>query len=208
MNCVCPLEQKEKGSLLHKIAKVIRGVTVPPVMVASLLIVLWFGTNVFSSVWEFTWMLLLLAVVPVLAYIAQKLLPGFREGGQKAQRKLAFVFSFLGYGAAVVVCALCDAVPNQLYIAVVYLVSVVILTAINCLTPWHASGHACSLMGPLVLASLFVGWYAIPISLVVYVASFWASIYMKRHTVREFLLGSLSSTLSAVLCYFFIHPIF
>ena len=191
-----------------KLAKLIRALTVPPIMVTALLLILLFGADVFPATLDFILALVCLAVVPVLAYLAQKLLPGWKDGGQKAQRKLAFVFSILGYTAAVVVSIVRDAIPNLLYISLVYLVSVVILTLFNCLSPWHASGHGCSLMGPILLSCLFVGWYAIPAGVVIYCASLWASVYMKRHTVREFFLGSLSAVLSSLICYFIVHPIF
>lgn len=201
-------KKTQKSPAPFRTAKVIRLLTVPPIMVAALLLILLFGADVFPATLDFVLSLVFLAIVPVLAYAAQKLLPRWRAGGQKAQRTLAFVFSFLGYTSAVVVSIARDAVPNLLYISLVYLVSVVILTLFNCLTPWHASGHGCSLMGPILLSCLFVGWYAVPAGVLIYVASLWASVYMKRHTVREFFLGSLSAVLSALICYFIVHPIF
>ena len=206
----CKNGEKElcKKPVLLKVAKLIRALTVPPIMVTALLLILFFGADVFPATLDFVLALVLLAIVPVLAYVAQKLLPGWKDGGQKAQRKLAFVFSILGYTAAVVVSIVRGAIPNLLYISLVYLVSVVILTLFNCLSPWHASGHGCSLMGPILLSCLFVGWYVIPAGVVIYCASLWASVYMKRHTVREFFLGSLSAVLSSLICYFIVHPIF
>ena len=208
MNNINIEKESEKKPFLLKLAKLIRALTVPPIMVTALLLILLFGADVFPETLDFIFSLVFLAVVPVLAYAAQKLLPGWKNGGQKAQRKLAFVFSILGYTAAVVVSIVRDAIPNLLYISLVYLVSVVILTLFNCLSPWHASGHGCSLMGPILLSCLFVGWYAIPAGVVIYCASLWASVYMKRHTVREFFLGSLSAVLSSLICYFIVHPVF
>ena len=194
--------------MLYKVAKAIRVITVPPLMVALMLTVLYFGADVFPAPMDLWLTLLFLAVVPALAYPVQMLVPAWRGGGRKTQRNLAFAFSFAGYGGAVICSILRDAVPNLLYIAVVYLISVVILTLFNLLSPWHASGHGCSLMGPILLVCLFMGWYAIPAGILLYAASLWASVYMKRHTVREFLLGSLSSTLAAVIAYFIAWPVF
>ena len=208
MNLVMYENIKVSGRVATGIAKVIRVVTVPPVMVAALLSVLFFGANVFPTALDFCLTLFFLAVVPVLAYPVSVVVPRWRTEGQRMRRKMAFVFSIVGYVAAVAIAVARGAVPNLLYVTVVYLVSVVILTLINLLTPWHASGHACSLMGPLVLATLFIGWYAAPVAILLYAASFWASVYMKRHTVSEFVLGSLASTLSALLCCLIVHPIF
>ena len=55
---------------------------------------------------------------------------------------------------------------------------------------------------------LFSGYYAIPAGLLVFAASFWASVYMKRHTVREFLLGALCAGLAGLITYFIVHPVF
>ena len=193
---------------MNKLAKAIRVLTIPPLMVAALLCVLFFFDDVFPTTTDFWLAMLLLAIVPVLAYPFQKLFPRLAVGGRSMQRKLAFVFSFLGYGTAVVCSILRDAVPNLLYISVVYLVSVILLTVFNCLTPWRASGHACSTSGPILLICLFIGWYAIPIGVLVFGASFWASVYMKRHTVREFALGVLCALGAAIITYFLVHPVF
>lgn len=201
-------QNERKGSRLYALAKAIRILTIPPIMVAAFLTILYFCADVFPSALDYWLAVLFLAIVPVLAYPFQKLVPRLNAGGRRVQRILAFIFSFVGYTGAVLASALRGAVPNLLYIAVVYLLSVVILTLINCLTPWHASGHGCSLMGPVFLTCLFVGWYAVPAGILLYAASLWASLCMKRHTLREFLLGSAASVLSALICLVIIHPVF
>ena len=208
MNATCEKELIAPHSFLTKIAKAIRVLTIPPLMVAALLSVLFFCDDVFPTVGDYLLSMLFLAIVPVMAYPLQRVVPAWRRGGRRTERKLAFVISIFSYGAAVACSVARDAVPNLLFISVVYFASVLILTLFNTLTPWRASGHACSIAGPILLICLFVGWYAIPIGAVLYVASFWASVYMKRHTVREFLLGTLSAALAAVICYFIVHPIF
>ncbi len=205
---VMSVDRQGEGKGLYALAKAIRVLTIPPVMVASLLTILYFGADVFPSVGDYWLTMVFLAILPVLAYPVQKLVPRLNAGGRRMQRNLAFVFSFFGYLGAVFVSVLRDAMPNLLYISLVYLLSVVILTLINCLTPWHASGHGCSLMGPILLTCLFVGWYAVPAGLLLYAASLWASLYMKRHTLKEFLLGAMSSVVSALICYFIVHPVF
>lgn len=194
--------------MIRGFAKLIRFVTVPPVVVAAELLLLLFFADVFPALADFWLALVCLAVVPVLAYPLQRIVPVFRKGGQKMQRKLAFILSPIGYAAAVVISILRDAIPNLLYISVVYLLSVILLTAINKLTPWHASGHGCVLCGSVFLPCLFLGWIAFIPGAIFFAAAFWASVYLKRHTVREFLLGAATSVLCAIVCYFFIHPTF
>ena len=194
--------------MLQRIAKTIRFITVPPVVVTAELLLLYFFEDVFPEMLDFWLALICLAIVPVLAYPLQRIVPAFRKGGQKMQRKLAFILSPLGYIAAVVCSVVRDAIPNLLYISVVYLVSVVFLLLFNKLSPWRASGHGCSLCGSVFLPCLFMGWQAFIPGAFFFGAAFWASIYLKRHTVREFLLGACCSALSAFICYFFIHPTF
>ncbi len=194
--------------MLQKFAKLIRFITVPPIIVTAELLLLFFFEDVFPATLDFWLTLICLAVIPTLAYPLQKIVPAFRAGGQKMQRKLAFILSPIGYIAAVICSILRDAIPNLLYITVVYLVSVVLLLLINKLTPFHASGHGCSLCGSVFLPCLFLGWLAFIPGTILFGLSFWASVYLKRHTAREFLLGAACSALSALICFFFIHPAF
>ena len=194
--------------MLNKLAKVIRVITIPPFMVAILLTLLYFLDDVFPSTLDFVLELFFLAIVPVLAYPVQKLIPRLAKGGRKTQRNMAFVFSFVGYGGAVVCSILRNAIPNLLYVSVVYFGSVVLLTLLNCLTPWHASGHACSISGPILLICLFIGNFAILGGVLLFLAALWASLHMKRHTLLEFGLGVLCAFLSALITYFLIHPVF
>lgn len=190
-------------------AKIIRGVTVPPIMVAALFLLLYFfRDNVIPTSLDLIFSLLFLAVVPVLAYPLQSVVPAFRPGGQKMKRKLAFILSIMGYIAAFLVSILRGAVPNLVYIDAVYLCSVVVLTLLNVCTPWHASGHACSIVGPIALLACFFGWRAILAGGTVIALSFWSSVYLGRHTVREYLLGALSPLLSALLMIPIFMPTF
>ncbi len=202
--------KKREDGFLYQVARVIRFFTVPPLVVAATLVLLLWFDDVFLNLTDFYLSLVFLAVLPALAYPVQLLVPAFRPGGRRMQRKLAFVFSTVGYIGAVIASAWRGAVPNLLYIAVVYLLSVVLLTLINTLSPFHASGHGCGIAGPVILLCCFLSehWYFVIGALALFALCFWASVYMKRHTVREFLLGALTSVLSAFLCYCIIYPNF
>ena len=190
-------------------AKIIRGVTVPPAIVTVLLLLLFFcRDDVITNPLDLGFSLFFLAAVPVLAYPLQVIVPAFRPEGQKMKRKLAFILSIMGYIAALTVSLVRGAVPNLAYIDAVYLCSVVVLTLINVVTPWHASGHACSIVGPIALLACFFGWWAILPGAAVIALSFWSSVYLKRHTVREYLLGAISPLVSAALMYPLFLPTF
>ncbi len=197
-----------ENGVLKSIAKGVRFVTVPPIVVTAELLLLLIFEEIFPQILDFWLAFICLAMVPSLAYPLQKIVPAWRKKGQKMQRKLAFILSPLGYTAAVICSILRDAIPNSLYISAVYLAAVVLLTALNKLTPWHASGHGCVLCGSVFLPCLFMGWVAFLPGAIFFAAAFWASVYLKRHTVREFLLGACCSALSAFVCYFLIYPTF
>ena len=194
--------------MMQKFAKLIRFITVPPLVVSAELLLLLCFEDVFPHLADFWLALFFLAILPALAYPLQKLIPQLRGGGQKAQRRLAFILSPVGYIGALVCAVLRDAVPNLLYIAAVYLLSVILLLLFNRFTPLHASGHGCSVSGSIILPCLFLGGYALIPGVLLFGLSFWASVYLKRHTVREFLLGAAIAALSALICYFPISPAF
>lgn len=194
---------------MKNFAKIIRGATVPPVMVAVLFLLLYFlRDDVVENPLDLVLSLFFLAIVPVLAYPLQAIVPAFRPGGQKMKRKLAFILSIMGYIAAFICSILRGAVPNLAYIDAVYLCSVLVLTLLNVCTPWHASGHACSIVGPIALLACFFGWQAILAGALIVALSFWSSVYLKRHTVREYLLGAISPLVSAALMYPLFLPTF
>ena len=201
-------QQSEKDSLAYRMAKLIRILTLPPIMVGTILLLLCTRNDVYATPADFLLTFLGLSVIPVLSYPVQMVVPSLRRGGRKTQRSLAFVFSFFGYALALLSAWMRSAQANLVYVTAVYSLSLIFLTAINCLTPFHASGHACSLMGPLVLAGCFIGRVTVLPSIILYVVSLAAALYMRRHTLSEFLLGSLSSLLAAVLCAVLLHPTF
>ncbi|MGN0514250.1 MAG: hypothetical protein ACI4GD_08210, partial [Lachnospiraceae bacterium] len=75
----------------ERIAKAIRVLSVPPIMVSVLILILAFcKESIFRNTLEIVIMIVLLGFVPVLAYGLQRILPGFKEQGREGQRKLAF----------------------------------------------------------------------------------------------------------------------
>lgn len=72
-----------------------------------------------------------------------------------------------------------------------YFLSVLILTILNKVFKIRASGHACSCTFPYLVLIYYFGGYATVICLILYLAEFWASVYLKRHTRKEFLVGTV-----------------
>lgn len=191
-----------KLSKREAVAKLIRIVTVPPVMAAVLVIALWFEkSGVIQSGTEAVFSLLFLAVLPLLAYPLSAALPSLRMRGRNGQRSLAFALSVLGYICSWLYGALFIRRGTLMLIYGTYLFSVAILLLFNGLLKLRASGHACSVVGPMIMIVYFIGFgWALPCA-AVYAASFWASVVSKRHTVKEYLLGSVSCVCAAAIAW-------
>lgn len=120
-----------------KTEKFIRVVSIPPVMV----------TLLFNDAAEAIVPIVLLGIVPVLAYPCQRFFPRFMDEGRDGQRKLAFIFSLVGYSAALVWALLARVGATLKLICLSYYFSAVILTILNKFMHIKASAHAAVLRG-------------------------------------------------------------
>lgn len=193
-------ENKSFGKIL---AKVIRVITVPPLLIGALLVTLYFyPSGVFHSLSSLFHALSFLAIVPALSYFVWAIIPSLRKGGRGSQRKLAFVFSILGYLGGAVYALVAEISRGLTVILLTYFVSVILLTLINKLTVFSASGHGCGVTGPLLLPAYFVSPFWIFPSLIGLVAVYLSSIALKRHTLKELVAGSSAALLSFLFCLF------
>ncbi len=170
-------------------AKLIRILTVPPVMVSVMLLILHFNkTELFGTLSDMMIMLVLLGILPVLAYPAQKIIPGYRKDGREGQRKLAFIMNLIGYSAAFIWAIGSKANTGIMLVCLTYFLSVVMLTVCN-LLHFKVSGHACSVTGPFLILMYFMGKkFVIPI-VIVASAIIWSSMVLKRHTLSQLISG-------------------
>lgn len=169
-----------------------RIISVPPLMVLALLLILWFHGGVFDTVSELVWGIVCLTVLPALAYPLSKQVPAWREAGRDKQRKLAFVFSIVGYTALMVYGFVGQVGTYAMLIFATYFFGLAVLVVINKVIKRKASGHACSITGPLVLLVYFIGWQALIPCAALFALIMWSSVVLKRHTPKEFALGALS----------------
>jgi hypothetical protein len=176
-----------------KIAHAVRVISVPPVMVGILLTLLYtLRDTVITTAADMVVSLLGLTVLPILAYPVAYAIPAYRKKGREGQRSMAMYFSTVGYVAVFVYGLLTDVGVGLMHIYAGYLFSVVIILVSNKVFKVRVSGHACSVSGPLVFSGYFLGSWGIAVGAVCWVAILWASLVMKRHTVKEFLLGTLT----------------
>lgn len=188
-------------------AKIIRIITAPPILVTALFIVLFCNKRTFfQSSEELLLAILLLGIVPALAYPLQALIPAFKEAGRKGQRKLAFILSVIGYTAALICGYVLHSGIQLLLIFWTYFLSVICLSLCNLFLHVRASGHSCSITGPLVFLVYFLGVYALIPCILIAAGTVWSSLKLKRHTPKDLLSGAivciLAFAISLAIMYF------
>lgn len=182
--------QMQRMTLGNILAKGIRVLTVPPLLITGMLVILTVSLENFcSNMTEMTLAVLLLGLVPILAYPIQRMLP---RGGEvrEQQRNMAFVLTFAGYLIALI-CSMVGNCGSELqYIIVSYFISMTLLVFFNKVLHVRASGHACSVTGTLYFLSFFLGLPAVLPCIGIAAAVVWSSLRLKRHTIQEIFWGA------------------
>lgn len=175
---------------MNKLTKIIRVITIPPIMALVLFVSLYICVpDFFGSTLNFALAIFFISALPVLAYPLQGLIPGFKGKGREGQRNLAMIFSVLGYFLGCLSCFIFKAPLTLWLVYLVYLVSGVCIFVFSKAIHFKASGHACGIMGPVAFLLYFGVYWAVG-GILVYLAALWASVKMKRHTVPQFIVGA------------------
>lgn len=192
----------------EKIAKVVRTVSVPPVMATALLLIVYFTKpGFFTGVGELLVAIVFLAIVPVLAYPLSVVFPQLKKKGREGQRNLAFMMTAIGYPLLVIYAIVTGVSRGYALIACTYFLSLLILLLLNKILHLRASGHASSVAGPIALFSYFFGIKALFAGVLLYALIFWASLALNRHTPKEFIWGSLASVAAFLLSWLWFFAI-
>ncbi|MBQ8165291.1 MAG: hypothetical protein IJZ94_05705 [Clostridia bacterium] len=198
------MKTEKKNNFALRIAKIVRVGSVPPVMVTILIILLNFCRDDIFETWiQAVVSIFTLAIIPVLAYPLSWIIPKIREKGREGQRNLAFALNPVGYIIAFAYGLISKVNEPLMVIYTAYLLSVIVLLVFNKLFKFRASGHACAVTGPIVIISYYLGLWGIVGGAAVYALILWASLALKRHNLKEFIFGSLTSTVA-----FFISVLF
>ncbi len=172
------------------LAKIIRTLTVPPVMAALLLSAIQvFRPDFYGSVLNFLISLATIALFPLLAYPLQRFIPPFKHEGREGQRRLAILLSNVGYILGLICVFFTAHTQERLILHLTYFLSGVLIYVFNHFVKVRASGHACGAAGPVAAMIWLFGWPALAM-LAVLACVYWASLSMKRHTLPELLWGS------------------
>lgn len=186
-----------------KFAKLIRIVTIAPLMALAALSILYvFEKDLFQNGIQFVFSLIFLVVLPTLGYPLQPYIPGFRDKGREGQRNLAIAMGVLGYILGIGFALFSNAPQGIAMIYWIYFISGVGIVIFNKLLNTRASGHACGVVGPIAFLMYFIGTQAI-IGVLLIGLVYWASLKMKRHSVRELFWGSLIPIISLCLTILF-----
>lgn len=192
----------KKHNIIEKIAKVIRIVTVAPIMAAALIALLsWQFPGFFRDPFDIITSILFLVVFPLLAYPLQPFISQYRDKGREGQRNLAIVFALIGYVLAVIFALFKHPSSGVWIIYLTYLISALFIALFNKVIGLKASGHACGVAGPVWALIWFLGAKAM-FGLIILAAVYWASLKIKRHKMTELLAGTLIPALSLAISVF------
>lgn len=190
----------EKNKVIKYLAKCGRIITIPPFMITGLFFILWnMKREIFKGWSQLLWSVFFLGIMPVLAYVIHFIVPKFREKGRPLQRNMAFGFTFAGYLMAVIY-GVCISVSSELKtIYCIYFLSVVILSVLNFGFRKKASGHACSIVAPVIILLLNAQALGAFVYLMIGMLSVWSSLYLKRHLPKELVWGGCCSIVATLL---------
>lgn len=179
-------------------AKIVSIVTLVPVVAAATTTWIYAEySELFVNKWWYIYSLLFLVFIPISAYPLKYLFPSIMEQGRKGERKLAFITSIIGYVLGTILCFILRGPDIVIEIFLAYLFSGIVLSFINKVIKFKASGHACGISGPLTLLIYFIGrraiWTAVLLPLV-----YWSREQLGRHTNKELIAGTLVGVFSSL----------
>ena len=189
-----------------KLAKSIRVVSIPPITAILLILILTLlRCNIFFTIYDIFIPIVFLGIVPALAYPLQKIVPKYEKLKREGQRNLAFICSLIGYTVTFVWSLLSKVHQSILLICCTYFLSTVLLTIFNKFLNIRASGHSCSVTGPLIFMVYLIDWKLIFPCLIYGWFVIWSSLYLKRHTKKELLTGIILAFVSFFISIYFIN---
>lgn len=144
-------------------------------------------------------MILLLGIVPALAYVLSDMISAVKVKSREGQRKLAFITILIGYTVALLWAVITGVNKDLMLICLMYFISVLLLTICNKGLHYRASRHASSSTGPLILTIYFMGWKVIIPALFIAILIVWSLVYLKRHTLKELAGGMIVSVLAFII---------
>ncbi|HOO43668.1 MAG TPA: hypothetical protein PKU69_01235 [Bacillota bacterium] len=174
-----------------KVAKIIRVASTAPIVAlvfVSTLYLLVPGS--FADIWEYLFSVLVLSLLPLLAYPVQWIFKIDKEDTRAGERKTAIVFSVIGYVAGTIVAFIFGFSDIQKIFYLTYLLSGATIAFSSFVLKIKASGHMCGVAGPIAAMVYFggPGYLGLTIFLGFVI---WSSLYLGRHSPKELIYGTL-----------------
>lgn len=189
---------------MEKLFKLIRRITIPPVFAAALLIIVYVShTNDFGSVWHLVGALFFLTILPTLAYPLQRFFKQYKDRGREGQRSLAMIFSFAGYLLGTIVAFIFSAPIELKIIYLEYLLCGIGMLLLNKAFKVKASGHACGIVGPMLLFIYFGLYIPAIVGTVLVLPVYISSVRTKQHTLPQLIGGSAIPAVVLLMIVFF-----
>lgn len=181
-----------KRRKMDKFFMAIRRICVAPVVAAGLLTVLAFSRfEIFSGAVQLILGYVFLGVLPILAYPLQRFIPHYKNAGRPGQRSLAMIFAVLGYILGCVFCLIFPATTGLWVIYLQYLLCGIAIFLFNKAFKLKISGHACGIVGPVMLLIYFGQYIAAAVGVIIAALVFIASVKTKRHTPWQLFGGTV-----------------
>lgn len=177
--------------MMDKVFKNIRRITIPPVFAAVFMILVYTShKEYFGNIGHLLGALFFLSVLPTLAYPMQKHISGYKDRGREGQRSLAIIFSFVGYLLGTTTAFVCAAPIELKFIYVEYLLCGIGMLVLNRVFRIKASGHACGIVGPVIMCLYFGLYVPAIIGAALILPVYISSVRTGQHTVPQLFGGS------------------
>ncbi len=176
--------------MAQKAAKLIRILTVAPIMAGIMVTLLYVKEPLYyASPFHFAAAIFFLVLMPLLAYPVAWIVPKIKAKGREGERTLAIVFAVTGYVLGTVFSLVFGGAAVETAVYLTYLLSGVAIALFSFVFHIKGSGHACGVSGPVAILSFFLGLpYLCGYLLLGAVCR--ASVALKRHTRAQLVLGS------------------
>jgi len=175
---------------MKKIAKIIRIVTVAPILALMLINILYFWVpGSFNGILDYLIAIFTLVIMPILAYPVQKKFKIIKGDPRTSERQLAIVFSVIGYSIGIVAALMLNVPYVEKLIYSTYLISGVSIAILSAVFKVEASGHMCGVSGPIAIL-IFLFGIEFMFLLLFPIAVIWSSLVLKRHTFPQLMLGA------------------
>ena len=158
---------------------------------AALLITVYiFHTSYFGSIWHLIGALFFLSALPTLAYPLQRYFKKYKDRGREGQRSLAMIFSFVGYLLGTLTAFVFSAPGELKLIYLEYLLFGIGMLLLNKVFKLKASGHACGIVGPVIMFLYFGLYIPAIIGTALVLRVYISSVRTKQHTLPQLVGGS------------------